>query len=227
MCRAIGRAMARFAGAPEILIARDMRESGVALSEAFSDGVRSEGCRGHRPRDGVHRLPLLRRRASRCSRRHVTASHNPARYNGMKLCLSGARPVGRRHRAGRDPGDRRVPARQAPGAPAKAPRRERNLLDEWAEHVHLLRRPGLPAAAQGRRRHRQRHGGFGRSSHLLQPPRSRWRSSSPSSTATFPTTRPTRSSRRTSRTCKAAVLAPGGRHRAGLRRRRRPGLFGR
>jgi len=35
--------MARFAGAPEILIARDMRESGVALSEAFSDGVRSEG----------------------------------------------------------------------------------------------------------------------------------------------------------------------------------------
>jgi phosphomannomutase len=43
MCRAVGRAMARFAGAPEILIARDMRESGVALSEAFSDGVRAEG----------------------------------------------------------------------------------------------------------------------------------------------------------------------------------------
>ena len=43
MCRAIGRAVARFAGAPELLVARDMRESGVALSAAFSDGVRSEG----------------------------------------------------------------------------------------------------------------------------------------------------------------------------------------
>src|SRR6202035_3982127 len=43
MCRAIGRAVARFAGAPEILVARDMRVSGVELSKAFSDGVRSEG----------------------------------------------------------------------------------------------------------------------------------------------------------------------------------------
>ena len=43
MCRAIGRAMARFAGAPEILVARDMRESGVELAGAFSDGVRAEG----------------------------------------------------------------------------------------------------------------------------------------------------------------------------------------
>jgi phosphomannomutase len=43
MCRAIGRAMARFADAPQILVARDMRETGVALSAAFSDGVRAEG----------------------------------------------------------------------------------------------------------------------------------------------------------------------------------------
>ena len=43
MCHAIGRAMARFAGAPEVLVCRDMRESGVELAAAFSDGVRSEG----------------------------------------------------------------------------------------------------------------------------------------------------------------------------------------
>src|ERR1700722_2678549 len=43
MCRAIGRAMARFVDAPQILVARDMRETGVALSAAFSDGVRAEG----------------------------------------------------------------------------------------------------------------------------------------------------------------------------------------
>ena len=41
MCHAIGRAMARFAAAPEILVCRDMRESGVELAGAFSDGVRA------------------------------------------------------------------------------------------------------------------------------------------------------------------------------------------
>ncbi|HEY6472589.1 MAG TPA: phosphomannomutase/phosphoglucomutase, partial [Acidimicrobiales bacterium] len=43
MCVAIGRAMARFSGAREILVARDMRGSGIELSGAFSDGVRAEG----------------------------------------------------------------------------------------------------------------------------------------------------------------------------------------
>src|SRR5271154_5429646 len=39
MCRAIGRAMARFVDAPQIVVVRDMRETGVALAAAFSDGV--------------------------------------------------------------------------------------------------------------------------------------------------------------------------------------------
>ena len=38
--RAIGVAVARFTGAPTILIARDMRESGVELSESFALGAR-------------------------------------------------------------------------------------------------------------------------------------------------------------------------------------------
>ena len=41
--RAIGVAVARFTGAPTILIARDMRDSGVELAEAFALGARSEG----------------------------------------------------------------------------------------------------------------------------------------------------------------------------------------
>ncbi len=134
MCRAIGRAMARFAGAPEIVMARDMRESGVALSTAFSDGVRAEGVAVTDL--GMASTDFLYFAAGRLDAPGVmfTASHNPARYNGMKLCLSGARPIGR------DTGLAEIQAiaetlLDEPPGPAKAPLRELNLLDEWAEHV--------------------------------------------------------------------------------------------
>ncbi len=94
MCHAIGRAMALFAGAPEVLVCRDMRESGVELTAAFSDGVRSEGV-------NVTDLGLASTDFLYFASGHLdapgamfTASHNPARYNGLKLCLSGARPSG-------------------------------------------------------------------------------------------------------------------------------------
>jgi phosphomannomutase len=134
MCRAIGRAMARFAGAPEILVARDMRESGVALSEAFSDGVRAEGVAVTDL--GMASTDFLYFAAGRLDAPGAmfTASHNPARYNGMKLCLSGARPIGR------DTGLAEIQTiaetvLDEPPGPATAPLRQLNLLDEWAEHV--------------------------------------------------------------------------------------------
>jgi phosphomannomutase len=134
MCRAIGRAMARFAGAPEIVMARDMRESGVALSEAFSDGVRSEGVAVTDL--GMASTDFLYFAAGRLDAPGAmfTASHNPARYNGMKLCLSGARPIGR------DTGLAEIQAiaetlLDEPPGPASAPLRQLNLQDEWAEHV--------------------------------------------------------------------------------------------
>jgi phosphomannomutase len=134
MCGAIGRAMARFASAPEILICRDMRESGVELSQAFSDGVRVEGVNvtdlgmastdflyfasGHLDAPGVM----------------FTASHNPAQYNGLKLCLSGARPIGR------DTGLSEIEALAEkllgePAGPLLGSWREIDLLEEWADHV--------------------------------------------------------------------------------------------
>src|ERR1035437_8357814 len=95
MCQAIGRAMARFAQAPEILMARDMRASGVELSKAFSDGMRSEAVAVTDP--GMASTDFLYFAAGRRNAPGAmfTASHNPAKYNGMKLCLSGARPIGR------------------------------------------------------------------------------------------------------------------------------------
>jgi phosphomannomutase len=134
MCRAVGRAMARFAGAPEILIARDMRQSGVELSEAFADGVLSEGV-------AVTELGLASTDFLYFASGHLnapgvmfTASHNPAQYNGMKMCLSGARPIGS------DTGlsDIKEMAEKLldePRGDGTAARRHLDLLPEWAAHV--------------------------------------------------------------------------------------------
>jgi phosphomannomutase len=63
-----------------------------------------------------------------------TASHNPAQYNGLKLCLSGARPIGR------DTGLADIAAEAEkflgePVPPLEGGRRELDLLSEWADHV--------------------------------------------------------------------------------------------
>src|SRR5437660_6291858 len=90
----IGVAFARFAKSERILVARDMRESGVELSQAFAEGVTDEGV------DvvdlGMASTDLMYFAAGLLDAPGAmfTASHNPARYNGVKLCLSGARPVG-------------------------------------------------------------------------------------------------------------------------------------
>jgi phosphomannomutase len=134
MCLAIGRAMARFAGTPQILVARDMRESGVELAAAFSDGVRAEGV-------DIVDLGMASTDFLYFASGHLdspgamfTASHNPAQYNGLKLCLSGARPIGR------DTGlaDIEAGAEELLGQPVpplKGAWSEQNLLEEWADHV--------------------------------------------------------------------------------------------
>src|ERR1700728_451483 len=93
--RAIGMAVARFTGGPTLLVARDMRESGVELSRAFADGARSEGVAVIDL--GLASTDLLYFAAGSLDAPGAmfTASHNPARYNGLKLCQSGARPIGR------------------------------------------------------------------------------------------------------------------------------------
>src|SRR5580693_8100485 len=93
--RAIGMAVARFTGGPSLLVARDMRQSGAALSRAFADGARSEGVPVVDL--GLASTDLLYFAAGSLDAPGAmfTASHNPARYNGLKLCQSGARPIGR------------------------------------------------------------------------------------------------------------------------------------
>ena len=94
IARALGAAFARFAGSPRIVTARDMRESGVELSRAFAEGATSQGV--DVVEAGLGSTDLLYYAAGTLDvpGAMFTASHNPARYNGIKLCLAGAKPVG-------------------------------------------------------------------------------------------------------------------------------------
>lgn len=112
VARAIGAAFARIVVVPEwahvpadgapaepadrpgMVIGQDMRDSGDALVEAFADGVVSAGVDviriGLCSTDGLyHASGVLDRPGAM-----FTASHNPAQYNGIKMCRAGARPVG-------------------------------------------------------------------------------------------------------------------------------------
>ena len=140
--RAIGIAVARFTGTSTLLVARDMRESGVELAAAFALGARSEGVTVIDL--GLASTDLLYFAAGSLDAPGAmfTASHNPARYNGLKLCLSGARPIGRD--TGLDDiqataesllaqwGDRGAPAVDEG---TLAPLEQRSVLDAYADHV--------------------------------------------------------------------------------------------
>ncbi len=94
LARRVGAAFARFTGSKRILAARDMRPSGVELVEAFAEGVTSTGADvidlGLASTDELY----FAAGSLDAPGAMFTASHNPAEYNGIKLCLAGARPVG-------------------------------------------------------------------------------------------------------------------------------------
>lgn len=94
LARKVGAAFAEFARAERVVVGHDMRPSGLPLVRAFTDGVTSRGA-------DVVLLGLVSTDelyyasgALDAPGAMFTASHNPARYNGIKLCLSGAEPVG-------------------------------------------------------------------------------------------------------------------------------------
>jgi phosphomannomutase len=75
----------------KIVIGYDMRPSSIAFAEAFSDGAEAAGAGeihiiGLTSTDGLYYASGLHNAAGAM----FTASHNPAQYNGIKLCLEGA-----------------------------------------------------------------------------------------------------------------------------------------
>jgi phosphomannomutase len=133
LARAVGAAFARFTGAPRVLVGRDMRPSGVELTKAFAEGATSQGA-------DVVDLGLISTDLAYYAAGSLdapaamfTASHNPAKYNGIKLCLSGARPVGQ------DTGladiKELIQSGDMPEADQKGTVSEQSLIDDYAAHV--------------------------------------------------------------------------------------------
>ncbi len=94
VARALGAAFARWTGARQLVIARDMRESGVELSRAFAEGATAAGVDVVDAGLGSTDLLYYAAGSLDLPGAMFTASHNPAQYNGIKLCLAGAKPVG-------------------------------------------------------------------------------------------------------------------------------------
>ncbi len=132
IARRIGAAFAEFSGASKVVIGRDCRISSPDLAAAISEGITSRGAGvvdlGLASTDllyfasGSLDLPAVM----------ITASHNPKQYNGLKFCLSGARPVGVESglleiRALTESG---LPPTGVPGVVE-----HRDLLPEYVEHV--------------------------------------------------------------------------------------------
>ena len=116
---AFAQVVARPDGATSIVIGHDMRPSSPGLSRAFAAGVAAHGLGvtliGLCSTDGLYYASG----ALDVPGAMFTASHNPAQYNGIKLCRSGARPVGQDTGLSeiRDLAQSLLDSGEAPGAP--------------------------------------------------------------------------------------------------------------
>jgi phosphomannomutase len=140
--RRIGSAFARFTRPPAIALGRDCRLSSPSLAAAFTEGATAEGA------DvvdiGLATTDMLYFASGRLDLPGAmfTASHNPPEYNGLKLCRSGAAPVGE------DSGLQDVrelaesqapPSRRGPGRV-----RSEDMLEAYIDHVlTFIDRDGL------------------------------------------------------------------------------------
>lgn len=133
IAHALGRAAAVELHGAALVVGRDMRPSGVALSEAFMAGVRAQGV--DTVDLGLASTDLLYFASGRLGLPGAmwTASHNPAQYNGLKLCRAGAEPVGIESglAALRD----RAQAEDFPAAATTGAHRRADLLEQYADHV--------------------------------------------------------------------------------------------
>ena len=133
LAREVGQAFASVVPASAFVVGHDMRPSSPGLAAAFADGVTATG-------SDVVQIGLCSTDQLYFASGHLdlpgamfTASHNPARYNGIKLCGPGARPVGH------DTGLRQVRdlvAENRPGPTARPGRlRHAELLSAYAAHL--------------------------------------------------------------------------------------------
>ena len=137
---AVGLAFARFLELERepstVIIGEDMRPSSPELAEAFSAGVISNGIDVIRIGLASTDMLYFAAGSKNLPGAMFTASHNPSAYNGIKLCLSGARPIGK------ETGLLTIEKFVRNGLPIamRPPGIETNedLLQAYADHLHKL-----------------------------------------------------------------------------------------
>ena len=134
---ALGVAFADFVKAPMVLVGRDMRVTGESLADSFSRGVISRGVNVVNLGLASTDLVYFAAGSLDAPGAMFTASHNPAEYNGIKFCLSGARPVGidTGLAAIRDAAKEVLAGRGPADVAAVGTIAERDMLDDFADHV--------------------------------------------------------------------------------------------
>ena len=137
---ATGLAFARFLQQERepatVVVAQDMRPSSPALADAFSAGVTSTGL--DVIRIGLASTDMMYFASGKLGLPGAmfTASHNPAAYNGIKLCFSSARPIGK------ESGLQRIESFVRQGSPIEirsvGVETNRDMLDEYVDHLFSL-----------------------------------------------------------------------------------------
>ncbi len=121
---------------PSVVIGHDMRDSSPGLAAAFAEGVTAQGLDvvsiGLASTDELY----FASGALNMPGAMFTASHNPARYNGIKLCRAGAAPVGQDSGLAeiRDTVEHGVPAFRGQAGSVT----ERDVLPDYADHLRTL-----------------------------------------------------------------------------------------
>jgi phosphomannomutase len=133
VAKKIGNAFARFTAASTVVVGHDMRPSSIPLSQAFVEGATLAGA------DvvdvGLASTDLVYFASGRLDAPAAmfTASHNPARYNGIKMCRASAAPVG--EATGLVQIKEAVAAGLVERAEEAGQVEHRDLLGEFADHV--------------------------------------------------------------------------------------------
>jgi phosphomannomutase len=135
VARAVGAAFARVTGARRVVTAYDMRASSVPLAAAFAEGVTSQGADVLDAGLGSTDLLYFASGSLGLPGAMFTASHNPARYNGIKMCRAGAAPIGQDTglREIRALAEQDLPPTGTPGSVAT-----QDLLPAYAEYLRKL-----------------------------------------------------------------------------------------
>jgi phosphomannomutase len=136
VAEAVGAAFVRLTGADAIVTVHDMRTSSAPLAEAFGRGAASQGADVIAAGLGSTDMLYYASGSLGLPGAMITASHNPPRYNGIKLCREGAKPVGQDTGLAqlREMIEAGVPAHDGPPGTIT----KRDLLSGYAEHLKKL-----------------------------------------------------------------------------------------